>query len=496
MMQRTELESPGHHNGLYPSRTAPYRLTLLVMAFALLAAACSSSSNEGVVGAEDPTPTAETQVDETADPDADADADTDAGADPTPTPEPSEEPPAPLTASWTGVTEDTIRLGFTTTDLDQLREMGLVDLDRGDPQLVLDALVADVNAQGGINGRMIDAHLEIVLPIGAANAEAACVVFTQDIGVFAVLSPFAGPNTEVNPCINSLNATVIVGGQPTAAQLEISEAPWISQAMFSDRRLAAVVELMEDADLLGDTVGLVVTAEERAAADDIVIPALEALGKNVVLAELVVASGDAVAANAAYEIFVERFRTENVESVVLVENTATFGASALKALGFEPQILVVDSAQLLAGLGNRDQVPLEDLAGIVGSGGASAEEEWELAATQDCIRAFEEANPDIEVVPTAELAEDEPDWLGNIRIFCTPLRLFQLVAEAAGAELTHDSFLQAAEGLGEVDLPFTPFASLAPGKLDAADAVRLTVFDPSVPPSGAAVPFGPLVATG
>jgi len=100
------------------------------------------------------------------------------------------------------------------------------------------------------------------------------------------------------------------------------------------------------------------------------------------------------------------------------------------------------------------------------------------------------------VVPTAELSEGEPDWLGNIRIFCAPLRLFEMAAGAAGADLTNDTFLEGTESLGEIDLPFAPFSSLGPGKLDAADAVRLTIFDPTVPPTGTAVPFGPLDQTG
>ncbi len=399
---------------------------------------------------------------------------------------------APLTASATGVTEDTIHLGFTTSDLEELRRLGLVDIDRGDPNIVLDALVADVNERGGINGRMLEAHLEVVLPIGPAEADAACIRLTEDIQVFAVLAPFVGPNSTVNSCLNAQHSTVIVGGQPTPQQLSEAQAPWITNTMFSDRRLSVVVDLMEAEGLFGEKVGLVVTAEERSAADDIVIPALQDLGKEVIDVEVESASVDIVATTAAFEVFAERFRSEGVDSVVLVENTGTFGASAFAATDFEVPVLIVDSANLTAGLGARGEVPLEDLAGVIGSGGATPEEEWELDATQDCVRVVEEANPDIDVVPTAELGEAEPDWLGNIRIFCTPLRLFEMAASAAGADLTHESFLAAAEGLGTIDLPFTPFASLEPAKHDAMDAIRLTEFDPTIPPEGWAAPYGPL----
>ena len=104
--------------------------------------------------------------------------------------------------------------------------------------------------------------------------------------------------------------------------------------------------------------------------------------------------------------------------------------------------------------------------------------------------AHDDAGGDAPGLP--ELGEGESDWLGNIRIFCTPLRLFELAATAAGSELTHETFLAGAEDLGEIDLPFTPFASLSTGKHDAMDAIRLTEFDPAIPPMGGASPYGPL----
>lgn len=372
-----------------------------------------------------------------------------------------------------------------------LKEQGLVDLDRGDPQTTLSALVADVNARGGINGRMIVDHLEVLSPIDQSAAFAACVKLTEDIGVFAVLAPFVGPNTEVNSCLNSQNETMLVGGQPTVEQFAISKAPWISPTMYPERRMKGVVKLMEEAGLLGDKVGLSVGAAEESAADDVVIPALEALGKTVVKV-VQTSTGDQVAGTAEWQNFIEKFRSEAVDSVVMVENTATFGSSELAVSGLDAQFLVVDSNQLVAGLGNRRQVDPNLLVGIIGSGSATPEEVWELESTQDCVRAFEEYNPDIKVVPTKDVEPGGSDWLGNILIFCAPLRLFELAANAAGPDLNYDTFVAGAEGLGEIDIPGQAFASMAPGKLDAADAIRLTEFDPTAAEFGGAKAYGSL----
>ena len=465
-------------------------LFITLAALAMLAAACGGSSDDGAapttVDADSTATTGESS-------DTTAATDTTEPTDPPTAPPGVAVPPADLTASWKGVSEDTIRLGFTVVDLVELKELGLVDLDRGDPQEMLDALVDEVNARGGINGRMIEAYLEIVNPIDATAAEAACLNFTSENEVFAVLSPFVGPNTPVNGCINDRNETIIVGGQATPEQLEAAKAPWISDSMFSTRRLEGVLTLMEAEDLLGDTVAVVVTAEEQATADDIVIPKLEEMGKTVVPAVQDIPPGDQVAGAAAWDVFIQKFISEDVDSVVMVENTATFGSSKLAASTLDAEFLIVDSARLVGGIGARQEVPLEDLEKVIGSSTASPEASWELPATQACVDVFEAAHPDIEVKFSEEVAEGESDYLGNINSFCPPLRLFELAATAAGADLTPETFLAGAESLGEIELPNQVLASMAPGKPDASDGLQLMQFDPTVGEFGGSKPYTEII---
>ena len=52
-----------------------------------------------------------------------------------------------------------------------------------------------------------------------------------------------------------------------------------------------------------------------------------------------------------------------------------------------------------------------------------------------------------------------------------------MITEAAGADLTHESFLAAAESMSDFVLPGQPHNSIQPGKYDASDAFRLSVFD-------------------
>ncbi len=150
------------------------------------------------------------------------------------------------------------------------------------------------------------------------------------------------------------------------------------------------------------------------------------------------------------------------------------------------------AASVLASIGITAQVPLEDLAGINGSMGPTADEAYDLPATQACVDILEAALPDVTVVPATELGEGETDWSTPLLTHCTRLRLFEMIATAAGPDLTHESFVTAAESLGEIELPGNPFTSLGPGKLDTSDSLRLAVFDPELGQFGGPAPTGEL----
>ena len=77
---------------------------------------------------------------------------------------------------------------------------------------------------------------------------------------------------------------------------------------------------------------------------------------------------------------------------------------------------------------------------------------------------------------------------GIVRV-CVELRLFELIATAAGADLNPDSFLTAAEGLGPIDLPGQALSSLATGKWDADDGLRLLIFEAEADVDGRGVPY-------
>ena len=116
--------------------------------------------------------------------------------------------------------------------------------------------------------------------------------------------------------------------------------------------------------------------------------------------------------------------------------------------------------------------------GGISLSGLTDSEIWSDSSTQsECAAPFEAANPDIVVVGPDDWAEGEEQWFRAIMSYCRWLKLFTMVAEGAGPDLTPDSFLAAAESMSEFTLPGQPYNSLGPGKYDASDSFRLSMFD-------------------
>jgi len=83
-----------------------------------------------------------------------------------------------------------IRMGFVVLDTASLESaLGRVFADSGDLQAQIQALVADVNAKGGIGGRPLEAVIKVFEAFGDSKLkeEQLCKAFTQDEKVFAVV---------------------------------------------------------------------------------------------------------------------------------------------------------------------------------------------------------------------------------------------------------------------------------------------------------------------
>ncbi|MDH3755616.1 MAG: ABC transporter substrate-binding protein [Acidimicrobiia bacterium] len=477
------------------------RLVALLAVLVMIGAACTSSSSDDESGDDEPGDTAadDSVADDPAADDPAADdpaADDGAAGDPAAGDADADDAAADdttddtgggeLTASARGVTPESVFIGVSMLDFEFLVESNLAPQGWGDQQLVYQTYIDDLNARGGINGRMVEAIYEFYSPLGTTEAEAACVALTEDNEVFAVLGGFLGPSEPANTCITGTQETILIGGRQTAERRAESNAPWFEIQASRDRRLDIFLSLLDSTGRLEGAqvavVGGIATEEEFNSSGDVlrsfgVEPVLEILNDSP--------EGDIPAENAAWEVIAERIRQSDADTLLIIGSTSA-AIRNVSLNGLDVEMWAVDSDNL----NNLGESVVPDMAqGVLTVTGLTDDQIWVDPETEKCKEIFYAANPDVPNKLPSEYAEGEDQWFTPIYAFCRDVKLLELLATPAGADLTHESFAGSVTGLSEFALPGIPFASLGPDKFDAGDTFLLAEFDATASETGEIVPI-------
>jgi hypothetical protein len=388
-----------------------------------------------------------------------------------------------------GVTATTIRLGVPYIDVgtSALKTLG-VDIDYGSFPDAFNALVDNVNAHGGINGRKIVPYIVAVNPVGTAPAATACTQLTEDDAVFAVIAPLeATCYLEHNvPVVGSIYPSGMSPGvaqdfspTPPPAAYDPSELRAIDkQGVFKHKRVAIFGGGPADESEL-----------------DVVKSVLAKLHVPVVATAVDTApQGDEPAEIAQIVPIAERFRSEGATEVVAVGTGGAVwpgGLSDTQSTYNPPWVATVES----------------DFNGAVGSGDSAAYlqnvvttspltppvEAWNNAGTQECVHIIKKAYPSDGIRSfNASLPESEQTWT-SVEIACGGMALFEDIAKAAGKNLTVKSFVHAGYALRNVVLPggnvpisFAPYRPFGLGPVYMAhyDATTKSVVYADKPTTG------------
>jgi hypothetical protein len=376
--------------------------------------------------------------------------------------------------------------------------MGLSTEGWGDPQLIWEALLADLNASGGVRGRQIivDEYAfyaplapGITEQFGGISSDTVCMELTADIETFAIVGGFLGPAEVSNTCITDTNETILLGGRQTTEWLANSKAPWLEFGAMKETRMVMFLDQLEQEGLLeGRTFALVGSTDgpyERAQsllAEHGVELALDVFND--------VSVGDVEAEDARWDVLVENVRVSGADTIFLVGGERA-GIRNLFYAGIDIDMFVMNS-ETYTNLGASNTAEMAD-GGITLTGMTPAEQ-WETEGTQACATTFSAAHPEIDVLAPADWVEgDGEKWYQGITNYCNWVAMLVMVMDAAGPNPTHESFLAGIESMTQFSLPSIPYASFGPGKYDASDSFRLSVFDATAGESGLLVPMGPVL---
>ncbi|MFT5203172.1 MAG: hypothetical protein ACI9C1_002569 [Candidatus Aldehydirespiratoraceae bacterium] len=439
------------------------RLLAILLAFVLIAAACGDDSGTAPADAES---NAETSADEPEPTDEPAD-------EPEPADDPEPTPDIELTDSYRGVTTDSITIGVAYIDAQRINELFNIDLGITPVEEMYAAWSAALNDRGGINGRDVLIESGTFLPVGAAESDAICLEFMEDKEIFVVIGQFLQDNAL---CITEANGHPYVGhfGETPERQrrsgglffgLEINQVSqrvggtqaMIEDGVFDDKRVAVVWQDPTDAQYA-----------------EAVLPVLATAGINVVEeVEVGAASTDDIDNDAKWDITIERFISSDIDIILNLSGIV----GVLDAVGraeFEVEIAhtngqTADGTTIIEESTSSDEVRGRSFAATTFK--PNLEESLADPEVQRCIAEFQAAFPDIE--PDLE----NSDWVGGFTNQCRAFAFTVLVLETAGGDITPDTFVSAAEGLGEFSLPAMPEASIGPDKHSAGSALVRYVYD-------------------
>jgi len=355
----------------------------------------------------------------------------------------------PPTGPAPGVTEDSIKVGVTYLDVEAIADV--VDIDQGDYEAAYTALFDDINANGGINGRMVEPVFAPVNPIGTDSASAACVQLTEDEQVFLAMGFF---RTDEPACYVETHQTALIGGYMTNDLLGRISVPWFSRDIGEDFHGEAIRRFAEEG-LLGDHLGVFAISTEADLMEQVALPALEEAGvEPLETAVLDAPPDDVTAQNAAVGVLAERFESSGVDQVLIIGSGGLTWANGVQSLDYRPQLLVTDKGAVDAFTASPgvDLALLEDAIGA--SGDVPPADAYDTPELQDCLAVQEAAgypSPD----PTTLVPEDRGEVAAAF-VSCGNVALFRAIVEGAGEDLNYGTLRQSGEQLGEFTVPGIP----------------------------------------
>ncbi len=392
-----------------------------------------------------------------------------------------------------GVSEDTIKIAISLVDFDCIKDF--VDEIRVDQEDTYRAFIDDINDNGGINGRMIEPVFKTHCPIPGREPSSlsVCTSATEDDQVFAVLGTFVDFAGDAQLCVTREHGTVLI--THGLSQAWIDEAPpglLLTPDITAERRLDVIMSLLESEGTLdGKTVAVLAEDATKGRIDDAVDPALAAMDVDRASDGILTISGtDTTAAQSQLDSFIEKWKTEHVDALVLLGETTSAKQFVEKIKQQMPDVqLVVDTTSVLGQAQDLQRAGTDPnpYTGIITAEGETGAEHTKGKEAQRCREIYKrqtgkEVPGPNEVVPGPN--GKTLDVYGSVGDACVEVTMFADIAAKTGAALNPANWTATVNAMGPMRIASTKYASLSEGKYDADDTYRLVAYDPTIPDAG------------
>ncbi len=363
--------------------------------------------------------------------------------------------PASAGVSTPGVTKTTIKVGVSQIDLSSVVQY-TSGLTQGDFQGAFTALIANLNKNGGIDGRKIVPTFVNPNPLQSSSAAAACTQLTEDDNVFAVIGQFYSTDPQ---CYVAQHATPVVGGTMTNAGLAAAKAPWFTAAPNADVLEPAAVAAAAKAGVFkGKTVGVLSSSDANPGVFADVVATLRRSGVTPKVTATAQANpGDPEATfQQVSGVFVPKFQSDGVNVLVAIGEASTTWVDATGDGSYHPLLVGTnypDMTAAIAGGAKANAAVVANAVSIYTKPLVNADKAvgWADPSLQRCVKIDQAAGVKFSNPVTVTNAKD--DSYAAVSVSCQVMALFTAILAKAGKNLTDASFAAAGNSLGAVEVP-------------------------------------------
>jgi len=355
------------------------------------------------------------------------------------------------------------------------------------------AYIDDINEHGGINGRKIVPVFKTVSPVPFDLAISACTSLTEDSHVFAVIGSLYDPAGDARQCFTTQHHTVLITDGVTQAMIDKSPPGLLLTGNITpDRRLNVIMALVRKRHILdGKKVGVLTDSTSTPRVDSVVKPTLESIGVQQGSEAILSISGlDTQVAQSQLDSFIERWKTEHVNALILVGQAPSSKQFVTKVKAAIPDMLLISDTTDVLG-GGQDSVKAHLVPnpydGIITAEGRIGLEHSKTPHYTYCKKIYEKQTgikiplPNVVVkLPNGK----QNDIYGSAEDSCSFVTMFATIAKRVGKNLNNANWISTVNNFGPIPIMNTDYASLHTGKYDADDTFGLVAFDPNIPPIG------------
>jgi hypothetical protein len=378
---------------------------------------------------------------------------------------------AALTATDRGVTADEVRIGFLLLNPGGLDEAGFALGFRSDIEKVVDALVAEVNAEGGIHGRRLTAVTRKVDPTSQQDQIAACSYLLLDQKVFGVVDSATTIYSATQRCYTIDGQTPFTHSYPLSSEFMESSGGYDVAANRNLTRIARewAAEARATGFLAGgETVGVLTDACEpsNSIIHSVLVPGLRDAGAGAV--KVVQIDCDPAAAQSQVPSAVLQMKAAGVTHILMATvyvAVQNFLQSA-EMQGYRPEYFVSDYDGMVNDYFAQGFPPAQwdRVRGITTLlFGAAAAGKPPAPGTTRCSDILRRHG--LRGLDDIEVADAEAGAI------CEELDIMVRAARAAGPGLTRAGWARAVSTLGSIEAATVAAVGFAPGKHSGGDSI-------------------------